>query len=136
MNNSVDYDIGLLERVRSAYAESLSSLDEKVVVRLRAARQRAVAEADRHQPVWRARPWAVPAGVTALVLALIIGGTLLWSQNEPANVPFAAANNNDMAIVLSNDNLDMYADMDFYSWLQAQQQQQPGREQSGTDDNG
>lgn len=136
MNNSADYDSRFLEQVRSVYTASLSSLDEKVVARLRTARQRAVAEADRRQPVWRTQPWALPAGVTALALAVIIGGALFWPQNEPANVPFAAANNNDMAIVLSNDNLDMYADMDFYSWLQAQQQEQPGQEQSGNDDNG
>lgn len=136
MNNSADYDSGFLERARSAYTASLSSLDEQVVARLRAARQRAIAEADRQQPLWRTRPWALPAGVTALALAVIIGSALFWPQNEQASVPFAAANNNDMAIVLSNDNLDMYADMDFYSWLQAQQQEQPGQEQSGNDDNG
>ena len=36
--------------------------------------------------------------------------------------------------MLSNDNLDMYADMDFYSWLQAQQQNAP--EDSGANNHG
>jgi hypothetical protein len=137
MNNSADYENGFLDRSRSVYAASLASLDQGILVRLRAARQRAVAEADQHRPLWRAQPWALPAGVTALVVAGIIGSTLFWNRSEPSTVPFAAANNNDMAIVLSNDNLDMYADMDFYRWLQAQQQQQQQQQgQSNNDDNG
>jgi hypothetical protein len=134
MNNSADYEDGFLDRSRSVYAASLASLDQDVVVRLRAARQRAVAETGRPRPAWRAQAWALPAGVTALVLAGVVGSTLFWNRSEPSNVPFAAANNNDMAIVLSNDNLDMYADMDFYRWLQAQQQAQS--EPSENDDNG
>jgi hypothetical protein len=136
MNNTADYESRFLDRSRSIFAASLSSVDEVVVARLRAARQRAVAEADRQQPVWRTRPWALPAGAAALIFAAVISSALFWGQSEPANVPFAAANNNDMAIVLSNDNLDMYADMDFYRWLQAQQQGQPEQRQSGNDDNG
>ncbi|HET7395534.1 MAG TPA: hypothetical protein VFK12_03775 [Gammaproteobacteria bacterium] len=136
MNNSADYENGFLERSRSIYASSLASLDQDVIARLRAARLRAVAEADRRQPLWQSRPWALPVGVSAMVVAAIVGSVLFWNQGQPNTVPFAAANNNDMAIVLSNDNLDMYADMDFYRWLQAQQQGQSETGQSGNDDNG
>ncbi|MGH8372369.1 MAG: hypothetical protein ACRETO_06525 [Gammaproteobacteria bacterium] len=136
MNNTADFESRFLDRSRSVFAASLSSMDAGVVARLRVARQRAVAAADR-QPAWHMRAWALPVGVAALVFAGVISSALFWSQSEPnSNAPFAAANNNDMAIVLSNDNLDMYADMDFYRWLQAQQQSQPEQGHPGNDDNG
>ncbi|MGH8370207.1 MAG: hypothetical protein ACRESC_04410 [Gammaproteobacteria bacterium] len=136
MNDSADDENRFLDRSRSVYAASLSALNQDIVLRLRAARQRAVAEADRQQSIWRARPWALPAGVAALVIVGLTSSVLFWAQSDQTDVPLAAANSNDMAIVLSNDNLDMYADMDFYRWLQAQQQTQSEQDQSGNDDNG
>jgi hypothetical protein len=140
MNNSnADQDSEFVDRSRRAFATSVASLDEAIALRLRAARQRALAEADRRrQPVWRVHPWALPVGAAAAVCAVVIGGLIYSNQDQQMAVPFAAASNNDMAIVLSTDNLDMYADMDFYRWLQAQQQNQDqsAQDPSGNDDNG
>ncbi|HET7650322.1 MAG TPA: hypothetical protein VFL15_06450 [Gammaproteobacteria bacterium] len=139
MNNShADHDSEFVERSRRAFAASVASLDEAIALRLRQARQRALAEAGRRQPVWRAHPWALPVGAAAVVCAAVIGSLVYSNQDQQMAVPFAAASNNDMAIVLSTDNLDMYADMDFYRWLQAQQQNQnqPAQEPPGNDDNG
>lgn len=136
-NDSPTGDNRFLERSRDAFAASVAMLDAGVITRLQAARRHALTAASGHrQSIWRAHPLALPAGLAAMVLVGVLSSILLWNQNQQPNVPFAAANNNDMAIVLSNDNLDMYADMDFYRWLQAQQQNQSGQESTDNDDNG
>lgn len=137
MNHQAERDeTGFLARAQDVFAASLSTLEPDVLARLRAARQHAVAAAGRPEPLWRAHPWALPASATALLGAVLIGGIVLSGQEGEVKTPlFAAENGNDMAIVLSNDNLDMYADMDFYRWLQAQQQNQ-NDDNSGKDNNG
>ena len=68
-----------------------------------------------------------PPAPWLLVFVGVIGGALWWMADAPAPAaPFAAGNNNeDMPIMISNDNLDMYADMDFYQWLETQDQPAP-----------
>ena len=61
----------------------------------------------------------------------IAAGMFWWNLNSQPELPFTTANNEDMSIVLGNDNLDMYADLDFYSWLQLQEQQKSQSSDSG-----
>ena len=127
----------MLERARAVFRKSVTALDAGTVARLRAARERALEQARTPLVFWRRPNWRVPLSAAALVLATVAGGLLWWNLNSQPSVPFAASNGEDMAIVLSNDNLDMYADMDFYRWLQAQQQQSaPSRTDSGGNNNG
>lgn len=126
-----------LNKAHVLFTESTAKVDAHILTRLRQARTQAVAAAEARSPVWRARPWALPAGAAAIVCALVVAGIVWWNLGVQPSVPFAANNGEDMAIVLSNDNLDMYADMDFYQWLQAQQQQQnPSQTDSGANNNG
>ena len=115
----------LFEKARAAFRESVTALDAGTLARLRATRERALAQVRRPATFWHRPVWSVPLSAAAIVLAAVAGGLLWWNLNSQPSVPFAASNGEDMAIVLSNDNLDMYADMDFYRWLQAQQQQSP-----------
>lgn len=110
-----------LHKARAVFAESLDRLDTRVLARLHEDRARAVAAATRHRAPWRPRTWLLPSGTAAAVLVAIVCGILWWNHTPQPGVPFATGNNEDMAIVLGNDNLDMYADMDFYRWLQTQQ---------------
>lgn len=137
MNTQPDREADFLAHARKLHAASLASLDASVTARLRAARQRAVAETGHRLPLWRAHPWSVPGGITALLVMGIAAGLLVWSWASTPGVAFAAASNDDIPIVLSNDNLDMYANMDFYRWLQAQQQAgQAAPTQPASDGNG
>lgn len=122
-----------LHKARTAFVDSLDQLDTRVLARLRVARMRAVESATSHPTLWHRRFWALPAGAMVVLLVAFASGVLWWNQNSQPAVPFATGNNTeDMAIVLGNDNLDMYADMDFYRWLQVQQQTAP---QSDSGDN-
>ena len=126
----------MLEKARAVFRDSLAALDAGTLTRLRAARTRAVEQARVPAAFWRRSVWGVPLSAAAIVLAAVIGGLVWWNLNSQPSVPFAAGNGEDMAIVLSNDNLDMYADMDFYQWLQAQQQQSPSTQTTQTDSGG
>lgn len=129
MNNETENR--MLEKAREAFRESVTALDAGTLQRLRAARERALEQIRTPAALWRRPAWSVPLSAAAVVLAAVVAGLVWWSLNSQPNVPFASNNGEDMAIVLSNDNLDMYANMDFYQWLQAQQQQQS----SGTQTN-
>lgn len=128
-----DPETTFLHKARKVFLDSLEQLDTRELARLRQARTLAVESVAPPSPSWRRRAWALPAGAMAAVLIGITSGVLWWDQNSQPAVPFATGNNNeDMSIVLGSDNLDMYADMDFYTWLQAQQQ---SPSQSGSGDN-
>ncbi|MGH8363468.1 MAG: hypothetical protein ACRESQ_08985, partial [Gammaproteobacteria bacterium] len=100
-------------------------------------RERALEQARTPPAFWRRPAWGASLSAAVIVVAAVIGSLVWWNLNSQPSVPFAANNGEDMAIVLSNDNLDMYADMDFYRWLQAQQQQSPKTQsESGGSNNG
>jgi len=126
-------EAAFLRKAHTVFVESLDRLDARVLARLRGDRARALASVTRPQPARRPRSWALPTGAMAIVVVAVACGFLWWNQDSQPAAPFAAGNNNeDMAIVLGNDNLDMYADMDFYRWLQAQQQNAPQGDSGGS----
>lgn len=129
MNTETDF----LQKTHEVFTGSIERLNASTLTRLREARARALAAAGTKAPVplWRSR-WALPAGAAAAVCAIIVASVLWLDFGSQPGVPFAAHSNEDMAIEFSGDNLDMYADMDFYRWLQVQQQDAP---QAASDSN-
>lgn len=123
-----------LKKAQAAFVASTERLDARTLARLREARMQALAAAGSRVPLWRTR-WALPAGAAALACAVVIAGVVWLNFGSRPGVPFAAPNTEDTAIVLSGDNLDMYANMDFYNWLQAEQQDTT-RAASGGNSNG
>ncbi len=122
MNN--DSETALLHKAHAVFNNSTIGLHARVLARLREARKRAVAETERRRSFWRVHSWALPTGAVAILFVAAVGGLIWLSPASQPAVPFLTGNDNaDMAIVLSNDNLDMYADMDFYRWLGARQPQ-------------
>ncbi|HKT31367.1 MAG TPA: hypothetical protein VJS89_02595 [Gammaproteobacteria bacterium] len=136
MNDETDNR--MLQKARAAFRESVAALDAATLRRLQEARARALQQARTPRAFWHRPAWGASLSAAAIVVAAVIGGLVWWNLNSQPSVPFAANNGEDMAIVLGNDNLDMYADMDFYRWLQAQQQQQSPKSQSenGGNNNG
>lgn len=127
----------MFEKARAAFRESVAALDAGTLARLRAARERALQGVRTPAAFWRRPALRLPLSAAAIVLAAVVAGVVWWNLDSQPGVPFATNNGEDMAIVLSNDNLDMYADMDFYRWLQAQQQQPSSTQtESGGNNNG
>lgn len=122
--NMQDQDDILARRARELFLESTRSLDPKVLASLSAARRRAVDAVA--VPGGFHLSWRVPAGAVALLFVAVVGGAL-WTgsgQTPPPASSFTAAST-DAPLMMTNDNLDMYSDMDFYQWLATQDQPAP-----------
>jgi hypothetical protein len=112
-------------RARQVFLESTGKLDPQVLARLSEARRRAVDAMAEGKAPGLHLGWRIPASAVALAFVGVIGGALWMGGNtsSPAT-PFTAAST-DAPLMLTNDNLDMYADLDFYQWMETQDQPAP-----------
>jgi len=121
--NTIETDENLTRRAREVFFASVEALPPGVLARLREARLKALEAAEVSQSGWAG--WRIPAGAMALVSVAVVAGALWWNGlTGPVAAPetFNTAANSDDAlpIVLTSDSLDMYADLDFYQWLETQ----------------
>lgn len=143
MSNTLNMDENLTRRARDVFTASVAGLDAGTLARLRAARLKALEAAEHPLSRWQQLGWRLPAGAVALVFVTVVGGFLIANPGpgipETAS-PFAAGNNEDAPVVTAGDNLDMYADMDFYQWMAAQGQPakpvEPAADSDDDDDTG
>lgn len=143
MSNTLNTEENLTRRAREVFAASVAGLDAGTLARLRAARLKALEAAEHPLPRWQQLGWRLPAGAVALVFVAVMGGFLIANPGPgtpEAASPFAAGNNEDAPVVTAGDNLDMYADMDFYQWMAAQGQPakpvEPAADSDDDDDTG
>ncbi|MBK6726808.1 MAG: hypothetical protein IPG63_06035 [Xanthomonadales bacterium] len=103
------------QRIRSELETSARDLDAATLSRLNQARQQALQAAATPRP----RAWLWPTTLaTAFSLALAIA---LWPQLVPEAVPVpTAALPDDFPMLAEGDGLELYEDLDFYAWLDAQ----------------
>jgi hypothetical protein len=120
-------DLGWISRTKVLLDESAEGLDAATLSRLNRTRQAAL---ERARP--RAdRRWFLPAGLVSacgLVLAVAV-----WHARAPDDaarlpeLPFSASSNGaDVDLVSSDDSLELYQDLEFYAWLDAQDQGSDG----------
>lgn len=113
-------DEDLVRRARAALDRSVAELDPATLGRLRAARRDAldgVAPASRR----RAFVWAPLGALAAAAVALVIA--LSPRPTEVAKAPPPPPRLvEDLEVVVSNDDLELYADLEFYEWLEQQDQ--------------
>lgn len=108
-----DFEARLQRRMRN----DMPGLDGRTRSRLNQARQTALAELDK--PAWRAigRPaWMTAGGAVAagvlVALMLRVGGL---SPDLPAYAPAE-----DIEIILSEGDLELFEDLEFYAWVESQ----------------
>jgi hypothetical protein len=112
-----------VENARKALLASVDALDDSVLKRLREVRRMAVAAAERPQPFWRAQRWYIPAGAVAALFVVMVGTAALWDiqQTSSTNL-YLASTGDELPVTPVNENVDLYADMDFYRWMETQDQ--------------
>ncbi|HHM04881.1 MAG TPA: hypothetical protein ENJ19_03950 [Gammaproteobacteria bacterium] len=99
------------KRVLEARAESL---DELTRARLRAARKQALAAAAPVRTPWKGRAFGGAFATAAVVVLAVV----LWSGPEQGLDPVVpAAELDDMELLLSGEELEVFEDADFYLWL-------------------
>lgn len=103
-------------RIREHLDESTCALDADTRSRLRAARQAALRSIDQARP----RPWARPLLLASA--ATLVLGVVLWTQWLPQSPlpPATGALADDFPMLASEEQLDLYEELDFYAWLDAQ----------------
>ncbi len=106
--NKDDQEAAVLQQIKSALDASSATLDAATCTRLRAARVQAL------QSTQARRPWLLwPVGGVALAAAALLSWAL-WLHEPAVHTPVALE---QLELLSSTDNLELYTDLDFYQWL-------------------
>lgn len=104
------------KKAKTLFDESVAGLDGETRSRLNRGRQRALAELEQARPAWM--QWAPAAGVTAAaVVALVI-----WTGNPAIEEVTPPAMADDIEILLDEDELEMLEELEFYSWIDLEEE--------------
>jgi hypothetical protein len=116
MTDSKDQSEQFVTQVRQTLDQSVETLDPVVCARLRAARQRALAQPQRAGKLTYTG-WAFAgAAAVALVIAMVV--PRFDNSDAGANVYFVE----DVQLLSGGDDLELYDDLEFYRWLENTQQ--------------
>ncbi len=120
------------DQARSVLDESAQALDAATLSRLNRARQAALAQrAPRRRAAWVFLPAGL-AGACALLLAVGVWHGRRAPTAIPAQAALAASasgnavNAGDLDMIASGDDMEMMQDLDFYAWLDVQDQDNNG----------
>ena len=133
--NEQEMDDIFAKRAREVFLASTGSLNPQVLARLSEARRRAVDAVEGSSSSY-SLGWRLSTSAVALAFVAIIGGALWTEGNAPSPGSSFSTANTDAPMMMTSDNLDMYADMDFYQWLANQDQPAPPPDDSGDDSDG
>jgi len=105
-------------QTKAVLDQSAEALDAATVSRLNQARRAALARRPARQH------WFLPAGLASACVLLL--AVLTWHAYRPGTSDDAifpkAATSGDIELVSSDDSLEFYQDLEFYAWLDAQDQ--------------
>jgi hypothetical protein len=111
-----------VERAVALLDESADALDAATLSRLNRARQAALS-----QGRGVSSRWSMGIGLAGAALALVLAFGLGQRQAlQPMKEPVALEQTGDADALAGDDNLDLYENLDFYAWLDAQQQDANG----------
>ena len=103
--------------------QSAEGLDAATLSRLNRVRQAALAQARSRA----AQRWFLPAGLASACMLML--AVAAWHSYAPSGVArppalplTASANGGDIDLVSSDDSLELYQNLEFYAWLDAQDQ--------------
>jgi hypothetical protein len=104
-------DKAFVEQAKKHFDESVASLDGATRSKLNMGRQAALAELGSG-----ARPWVVWAPAAGFAAAAVLAFTL-WAGNSTTNQQAIPGADTDIEILLTEDSLEMLEDLEFYSWI-------------------
>ena len=104
-------DKAFADKAKQLFDESVEGLDGETRSRLNRGRQAALNELAAGRPVWV--QWAPAAGVAAAAIVAVV----LWTGNPPVDELTAEASATDFEILLTEDSFEMLEDLEFYSWI-------------------
>ena len=101
------------EKARETFDESVERLDAATLSQLNQSRHRALAEIGQSSPQGQWLRWAPVTGVAAaaVVAVMVMNGQEMTVTDESISVT-------DFELLLEDDSLEMFDDIEFYSWLE------------------
>jgi len=104
-------DEAFTDKAKQLFDESVEGLDGETRSRLNRGRQAALNELTAGRSIWV--QWAPAAGVAAAAVVAIV----LWTGNPPVDELTPEASATDFEILLAEDSFEMLEDLEFYSWI-------------------
>jgi hypothetical protein len=99
-------------KVKDMLDDSVEHLDAQTLSRLKQARHRALDSASIHR-----RPaWLIPTGGFAVAASVAVLTAILW-HGKPVDHDMMQGFE-DLELLSSSESLEFYEDLDFYSWLE------------------
>ena len=117
--NEQDREKAFLEKVKAALDASEESLDASILAGLQRARNRALAAREKRHLHWLHWLRFPAAGFATAAVAILVAGIYF---SRPSGIE-TYRHFEDVEILASRDNLDFYADLDFYLWFAGEQGQ-------------
>ena len=106
-------DETLAEQAKETFDRSVDALDAATLSRLNRGRQAALAEAGHRGREWMR--WMPATGVAAAALLVVL------TFQGPGDVDVMSAPATDLEILLSEESIEMFEELEFYSWLETQE---------------
>jgi hypothetical protein len=118
MSRKIDETEAAFEaRTRRAFTDSVERVDGATRSKLAQARARAVeAKTRRGAFAWPSMARLMPGGALA---AALLAAVVVWQLSPPRPEPALAALS-DLDILLGDEELELFEDLEFYTWLQEQ----------------
>lgn len=106
-------DEQLAQQAKKAFDRSVDGLDAATLSRLNRGRQAALAELERPNRQWLR--WMPATGVAAAVLLVMI------TLRGPGEIDVINPPVTDLEILLSEESIEMFEELEFYDWLDTQE---------------
>lgn len=104
-------DDAFVDRAKQHFDESVANLDGETRSRLNRGRQAALAEIATGGRAWL--DWAPAAGVAAAAVIAVV----VWTGSPPTDQLTPSSASTDIEILLTEDSFEMLEDLEFYSWI-------------------
>lgn len=104
----------LERRAKQLFDESVESLDARTLSRLNQSRQAALAAARSGSGFRTLSPWVPAAGFAAAAVFAVV----LWTSQPPSVDVAPASAASDFEMLLDDDSIEMFSELEFYSWIE------------------
>ena len=114
-DNKVDADEPFAERAKELFDGSVEKLDAATLSRLNQGRHAALEQLHKSRPAAVWVRWLPATGVAAAAIVTV----MVMRGPDGVEIPVEADVAADFEILLEDESLEMFEELEFYSWLEA-----------------